>query len=230
MNVQISLGSLWDRCSISLRLLEVRLHSSGQSAIALLTLLILLLIVTHLLRNSIRPIPSHHIYNGALSYTPRSVHWLVGLIRPLDNLPCPPKFFKALLAPPPLESWVRTPLSDTRDSPRLLSLHIFSISSPSSRRRRYRIRRLSLIARIQPKYRHVVEIKFILGYPPAVQRDNDDVIAEEKEIQEEMKEYDDIVRLNHLFGGEKYEPRNELGVGEMGRKEGSRELVDVYMR
>jgi len=56
------------------------------------------------------------------------------------------------------------------------------------------------------------------------------VIAEEKEIQEEMKEYDDIVRLNHLFGGEKYEPRNELGVGEMGRKEGSRELVDVYMR
>lgn len=147
-------------------------------------------------------VPPHHRYNAALHYAPSFTHCLINpLLRPssVGDLPTP-TLFDGLLAAPSLASWHLSTSSTL--APKLLSLHIFSTSSPGSRTRRSLIRHHTPVGFVHPDFKEMVEIKFIMGYPAADRRLDADVVAEEERIEEEMKRYGDMVRLEGLAGGE----------------------------
>jgi hypothetical protein len=90
--------------------------------------------------------------------------------------------------------------------PALLMLHIFSMPTSSSRRRRALIRDHHPLNSVPEGYRHLVEINFVLGHIEV----HDDMSSEEKERLEmeeremivEQREYGDLIRLEGLHGGE----------------------------
>jgi hypothetical protein len=80
------------------------------------------------------------------------------------------------------------------DTPALLMLHFFSGAFPKSRGRRDLIRRLSPLHSVPPAFRHLVEVKFVLG------RSHDPDV--EKELDSEEGECGDLIRLDGLTDGE----------------------------
>jgi hypothetical protein len=90
--------------------------------------------------------------------------------------------------------------------PALLMLHIFSMPTSSSRRRRALIRDHHPLNSVPEGYRHLVEIKFVLGHKEI----HDEMSSEEKERLEmeeremivEQREFGDLIRLEGLHGGE----------------------------
>lgn len=161
------------------------------------TIIVSIFLYVHL--RSALPYP-HTIKNAAYHYLPTYLYPLAEMIlgRPSPKYP-PPRIHQELLAAPPLESW---PTPSLGDGSAFLFLHIFSTSSESSRKRRTLIRQHSPLEVIPEEYRSLIEIKFILGRPTTVELADPVVGEEEKEIEMEMKEYGDIVRLNGLFNGE----------------------------
>ena len=84
-------------------------------------------------------------------------------------------------------------------SPVVLMLHVFSTSSTRSRERRQLLREAGVYD-VTRAYRHLLEVKFILGRPlPPLSASEE---AEEDEIAMETAKYGDIVRLDGLVGGE----------------------------
>lgn len=141
-----------------------------------------------------------------------------------------PATFDELISAPALDTW-RTPVvSPHPGGTSLLLLHVFSTISPESRVRRALIRRLGLLRHVHERYRHLVEINFVLGYPDPEKMavvaygdaaaefhgDGDDdgpgepnrpfdgraAMREEAEIEREMQEHGDIIRLKGLLHGE----------------------------
>ena len=127
--------------------------------------LTLLFLGIYLFYKQIKSIPLHHHYNPALHYTPRIVHPLVvRLTNPGIGELTAPTIFHELTDAPSLNSWTTLPLLPNAASPKSLSPHVFSTSSVSSRERRALIRRFSPLALLGPAARHLVEVKFIVGY------------------------------------------------------------------
>ena len=182
---------------------------SGQILLLFLGVITAVLIaLTHFLHTHDLP-PAHHLHNGALHYTPTWSHGIVGSIfrnpaGPLD----PPTIFDELELAPPLDSWPTPQLDSTSNGPALLLLHVFSTSTIKSRERRDLIRNHSVLEHLDVRYRHVVDMKFVLGYPDPERMDNGDeetlavLEEEEKAIETEMKEHGDIVRLSGLVNGD----------------------------
>jgi hypothetical protein len=94
-------------------------------------------------------------------------------------------------------------LSRRLKSPAIIKFHVFSTAvSEKSYVKRQLIRRLSPMYQIPPEYRHLVDIKFVMGYnyldtwgPPLNE-------TMESKIREEEREYGDILRLPGLWRGE----------------------------
>lgn len=93
------------------------------------------------------------------------------------------------------------------DSPALLMLHIFSMPNTASRLRRETIRRHHPLLALPEAYRHLVDFKFIIGYPRDECRGRVDEVlcpgveAEEMAIAKELR-HKDLIRLEGLKHGE----------------------------
>jgi hypothetical protein len=83
-----------------------------------------------------------------------------------------------------------------------VSLYIFSTSSSKSAGRRRIIREYSPLAPLPEAYRGLVELKFVLGLPKEEDRQTNETIESEKELQKEMEQYGDIIRLTDLVEGD----------------------------
>lgn len=123
------------------------------------------------------------------------------------------------------------------EEPALLMLHIFSMPTSSSRRRRALIRQLHPINSIPLEYRYLVEIKFVLGHHEV----HDDMSDEEKEkieIEEremivEQREFGDLIRLEGLHGGENMNQGKTIEWMRWVGREGGREsqwVMYVFIR
>lgn len=197
-------------------------------------LVIVLTTVFILLRRIYTSGSEHDFHNLALHHTPPLLHpWISPLLPLHRHVPNhPPDPIQELLNATWPGAWpvpkLTTPQYDDDGgrrelvSPALVMLHIFSTSSAKSRARRALIRRNHPLRSVPRAYRHLVEVKFVLGYPPSLARgkedehDSDptlgkmvgrdtvpeDVLAEEREIKQEMEEFGDIVRLKGLVGGD----------------------------
>lgn len=86
--------------------------------------------------------------------------------------------------------------------PAWVSLYIFSTSSSKSAGRRRIIREYSPLAPLPEAYRGLVELKFVLGLPKEEDRQTNETIESEKELQKEMEQYGDIIRLTDLVEGD----------------------------
>lgn len=153
-----------------------------------------------------------------------------GNVQPNTTHPEAPATWEELISAPALDTW-RTPvISPHPGGTALLLLHVFSTISRESRVRRALIRRLGLLRHVHERYRHLVEINFVLGYPDPEKTavvaygdaaaefhgDGDDdgpgepnrpfdgraAMREEAEIEREMQEHGDIIRLKGLLHGE----------------------------
>ena len=181
---------------------------SGQIFLLFLGVITAVLIaLTHFLHTHDLP-PAHHLHNGALHYTPTWSHGIVGTIFPNPAGPLdPPTIFDELQLAPPLDSWPTPQLDSTSNGPALLLLHVFSTSTTKSRERRKLIRNHSVLEHLDVRYRHLVEMKFVLGFPDPGKMQNGDeealgVLEEEKAIKLEMEKHGDIVRLSGLVNGD----------------------------
>ena len=83
-------------------------------------------------------------------------------------------------------------------SPVILKLHIFSTVSAKSWEKRRLLRKHSYLQNIPPAYRHLIEIKFVLGHAYK----EDWAVDTELEVllEEEQKLYGDLIRLNLEHG------------------------------
>ncbi|KAL7418343.1 hypothetical protein Q5752_006801 [Cryptotrichosporon argae] len=83
-------------------------------------------------------------------------------------------------------------------SPSLVKLHVFSTVSETARSKRALIRRLSPLLAVPDEYRHLVEIKFVLGHAYRADWSVDD--AMEAALEQEQAEYGDLLRLSLVHG------------------------------
>ena len=121
----------------------------------------------------------------------------------------PPKLWGELLdAPSPL-TFSLPPLATSSDhiedagaGAAFLALHVFSTPSAKSRQRRDLIRSLSPMDTIPEGYKHLIDFKFILGYPDPTQHQTPEVMEEERIIRDEMAKHGDIIRLKGLKNGD----------------------------
>ncbi|WWD21417.1 hypothetical protein CI109_105902 [Kwoniella shandongensis] len=84
-------------------------------------------------------------------------------------------------------------------SPSLIKIHIFSTVKPKAQEKRHLIRRLSPIFQIPPAYRHLIEVKFVVGHAYKEDWSVDEEM--EASLTEEQEMYGDMFRLN-LYHGE----------------------------
>jgi hypothetical protein len=106
--------------------------------------------------------------------------------------------------------------------PALLMLHVFSMGTETSRLRRQLIRKYHPLLSVPAEYRHLVDVRFILGRNSP--DDNDAGIrAEEKAIEEEQNRYGDLVRLEGLHNGENMNQGKTLAWMRWVGREGGRE-------
>ncbi|WWC58179.1 uncharacterized protein I303_100715 [Kwoniella dejecticola CBS 10117] len=180
------------------------------------------------LRHALQPyinLPSHHRYNLMMHKAPEWSHkyWQKIMHNPA-----------ALLSPPPVISGLRAaPWAGSRilpdltapnythkelpfqeghkvndqqiSSPALLMLHIFSTPRAQSRERRRLIRRLNLLEAVPAEYRHLVELKFVVGMNKPVaegEEGYESMMELEKDVENEMSEHGDLIRLKLLENGE----------------------------
>lgn len=88
-------------------------------------------------------------------------------------------------------------------SPAILKLHVFSTAtSEKAYRKRQLIRELSPLNQLPPEYRHLVELKFVLGYH--MLNDGWGPVNETAEaaLQEEQAQHGDLFRMEDLWRGE----------------------------
>ena len=93
------------------------------------------------------------------------------------------------------------PLREDLTSPVILKLHVFTSSVHDGKReKRDLIRKVDPRLRLPKAYRHLVELKFVMGHAYR----SDWSVDEEKEmaLEEEQREHGDLLRLPHLFHGE----------------------------
>lgn len=83
-------------------------------------------------------------------------------------------------------------------SPSLLKLHIFSTIRNTSRPKRDIIRRLSPIYTIPEQYRHLVEVKFVMGKPTLPNGDLD--VKKQAQFDAEQKKHGDLFQLDLKHG------------------------------
>lgn len=109
-------------------------------------------------------------------------------------------------------------------SPSLIKLHVFSSVTQKSRDKRFLIRRLSPLFNVPPEYRHLIELKFVLGH--AYKIEEDWAVDEEMEalMAEEQEEFGDMLRLNLAYGenlrwGKILDWIKEVGMGRDGGRE-----------
>ncbi|RSH95830.1 hypothetical protein EHS25_000923 [Saitozyma podzolica] len=90
------------------------------------------------------------------------------------------------------------------EHPALVMLHIFSMPSQTSRRRRDLIRRYSPLLSVPPEYRHLVELKFVLGHPQMRRNETEDEWGWDAEatLAQEQDVHGDLLRLDGLHRGE----------------------------
>ncbi|WWC99202.1 hypothetical protein V866_006097 [Kwoniella sp. B9012] len=154
--------------------------------------------------------PSHHRYNYIFANTPSFTHPYLhkivynpagllgppGIIPGLRNAPWMGTFKVPTLTPPNYRSHhIHNGNQQVLTSPAVLMLHIFSTSTSGSRRRRNLIRQLDLMDAVPEEYRHLIEIKFVMGNKTESEQ-------EEEEIRKEIKMYGDVIRLKSLKGME----------------------------
>lgn len=86
-------------------------------------------------------------------------------------------------------------------SPVLVKIHIFSLPTSKAQSKRNLIRSISPIQNIPEKYRHLIEIKFVLGIP--LDQEAREIDAEiEESLVEEQRTHGDLIRLRGLKNGE----------------------------
>ena len=114
----------------------------------------------------------------------------------------------SLLNAPNMQSWdlakLRKPSCQETAimTPAILMLHIFSTAFPSSVARRYLIRNHSPVSTIPAEYRHLVEVKFVVGSAAS---------AHDQEILDaEQQEYGDLIQMNNLRNGENMDEGKSL--------------------
>lgn len=117
--------------------------------------------------------------------------------------------------------------------PAILMLHIFSIPNTTSRLKRQVIRKHHPLLAIPEAYRHLVDVKFIIGYPREECRGRlnetlcPGVAAEEEAIAEEER-YGDLIRLEGLKDGENMDNGKTWEWIRYIGKEGRREAQWVF--
>ncbi|OCF40731.1 hypothetical protein I317_05426 [Kwoniella heveanensis CBS 569] len=189
--------------------------------IAFLSLLILIPLIHYTLdvRSHWQQLPEHHRWNMALENTPTWVQPYVGqVLKNPAGMMGPPSVVSELRNAPWAGGW-NTPKLVSPEyryvptsrgiqmhliSPAFVMLHIFSTSSAGSRKRRHFIRELGLTGAIPEKFRHLVEIKFVMGLqrPQEGHEGSKEAEEQEKEIARENELFGDIVRLRELEGEE----------------------------
>ncbi|WVQ80920.1 hypothetical protein IAT38_003027 [Cryptococcus sp. DSM 104549] len=163
-----------------------------------------------------RALPTHLRYNEALRGSPTWVHPFIGKFMPNPAGPLgEPPILPGLRSAKWMGEWELPKLTKPMwrsievergrertelASPAVLMLHIFSMPTARSRARRALIRQYHPLATIPAKYRHLVDLKFILGrqQPGSEWWDPE----EEAEMKKEERKYGDLVRLKHLHNGE----------------------------
>lgn len=83
-------------------------------------------------------------------------------------------------------------------SPAIVKLHVFSTVWPKAQAKRQLVRELSPIYQIPCEYRHLIEVKFVLGHAYKANWEVDDEI--EASLKEEQERYGDLIRLNITHG------------------------------
>lgn len=158
-----------------------------------------------------------HRHNAALAYAPAWSHPLVGSLFPDPNDPDGVRFdvptiFDELEAAPALDTWPIPQLGVTgkhKPKPAFLFLHVFSTGTKRAREKREVIRRHSVVEMLDPSWRGLVEMRFVLGKGDhrsanSTEESDDDWREreeEEKAIEMEQAEYGDLIRLEGLLGG-----------------------------
>lgn len=84
-------------------------------------------------------------------------------------------------------------------SPAIVKIHIFSVPSEKAASKRRFIRSVSPHLNMPAEYRHLVEIKFVMGY--FLKEGKPDLEAE-KVLEAEQKEHGDLIRLPGMYNGE----------------------------
>lgn len=169
------------------------------------------------------------------SATPRQVKWLWNVP---DNskvrwtTKCP-NVIPGVLASKWAGSWdtprLRKPVvysNGTIDTgPALLAMHIFSMPNAKGRAKRKLIREHNPLDAISDEYRHLVDFKFVIGYPrPECRNRVNEVLcpgvqAEEAAIREEQQ-YGDLLRVEGLKNGENMdEGKTWMWLRQLGRQE-----------
>ena len=177
-------------------------------------------------------------WNYVVSYHPALAHLLPsGRWGPID---APPRFMDEVLNAPWMGEWDVPTLSapsyhrsDTSQSgrlssPALLKLHIFSTPTITAQSKRDVIRSVSPMLNLPRQFRHLVDIKFVLGYP--LNRKGDIERSLEDRIRAEQSIHRDLFRLEGLKDGENIRQGKILdwmrAVGT--RLDGGREALWVF--
>ena len=131
------------------------------------------------------PWPFHH---RAAKYINHPIH------------PDRPAVIPELLTAPRLSSWHLPKLArgGTHEGAALLKLQIFSTPRERWAERRKLIRAHHPLSLVPPQYRHLVEVKFVLGYLA----NGTEGASDEESLLREEKEYGDLIRLSGLKGGD----------------------------
>jgi hypothetical protein len=92
------------------------------------------------------------------------------------------------------------PNPSSLSSPSIIKLHIFSTVGESSRQKRHLIRRLSPLYNVPAEYRHLIELKFVLGHSYKIEENW--AVNEEMEalMAQEQEQFGDMLRLNLTYG------------------------------
>lgn len=180
--------------------MNLSIRASPKRIILLSIVTTLIFYLLYLAQSTLRTAPAHHVHNAAYTYTPQWVHGTLNKILPVPQL-SPPTIFDGILSSTPMEWWeVPQPSNDTHDDAVVL-LHVFSTPQPHSRQRRDLIRQHSTLKWIPEGYRHLVEVKFVVGYHDPDSFD-EQAEKEERELEEEMTVHGDIIRLEGLVHGD----------------------------
>jgi hypothetical protein len=152
-------------------------------------------------------------WNWLATVHPALVHLVpAGSWGPIEN---PPRFVPEIYDAPWMGTWKLPKLSkpvrrhDTSKSalenpppsllsPAIVKLHVFSTVWPKAQAKRRLIRELSPIYQIPCQYRHLIEVKFVLGHAYKANWHVDEEI--EASLKEEQDKYGDLVRLNITHG------------------------------
>ena len=167
-------------------------------------------------------------WNYAVSFHPLVAYLLPsGRWYPVDY---PPRWVPEIYDAPYMADWdvpLLTP-ANYQDQPRslvspaILKLHIFSTPTGNSSITRRLIRSISPLFSLPPEYRHLVDMKFVFGYPMIDGRIHEGL---QEGIGVEQRTYGDILQLKGLKNGENLREGKILdwirtvGMGEDGGRE-----------